>query len=201
MKLLIVDNYDSFTYNLYYYFCELGVRPQVVKNDFVKEIAESRDFLETFDAFVLSPGFGGPSDSGVCRDLIREFSTEKKILGVCLGCQCIASVFGGVVCEMPEPIHGKSLMCECLKNPLTDGLGRTFKVGLYHSLYVSDLGECEMLGFIRKWDKKIPMIIRHRECLVYGIQFHPESILQEGGKRILKNFLKLRRKDAGFKTV
>lgn len=191
MKLLLIDNYDSFTYNLYYYFCELGITPQVVKNDFVCDINEAKEFLDSFSAFVLSPGPGTPLESGVCLEIIKKYAGVKKILGVCLGHQCIATAFNGAVKQLPQPLHAKAMSCICTKSPFTKGLGNSFQVGLYHSLYVSNLGECEMLGYVEKWGIKIPMLLKHKHTLTYGVQFHPESILTHKGKKLLENFLTL----------
>lgn len=192
MKLLIVDNYDSFTYNLYYYFCELGIKPCVVENDFKKNIQDAQEFLNTFDYFVISPGFGSPKDSGLSIPIIQTFAPFKKILGVCLGHQCIAVAFGGFVIEMPNPLHAKNAICYFNKNPLCKNIKNPIKVALYNSLFVSDLGDCEMLGYSLLWNMKIPMILKHKFYNTYGIQFHPESILQENGKKILNNFLRLK---------
>ncbi|MGI0405979.1 anthranilate synthase component II [Helicobacter himalayensis] len=198
-KLLLIDNYDSFSFNLFYYFCELGVRPVVVKNDFAPKLTkEVRDFVADFEYIVISPGFGSPKDSLICLEILKEFSAHKKILGVCLGMQCIASVFGGKVSEMPSPMHAKSALCEFRENALTRGIPNPFKVGLYHSLFVEKCGECEILGFAKiAFDtskvctKDIPMILKHKEYSVYGVQFHPESLLSTYGKELLQNFLAL----------
>lgn len=185
-KLIIIDNYDSFTYNLYFYFCELGVKPVVVKNDFLP-LKKALKFIKKYDYIVISPGFGTPQDAGISKEVIKHFKKSKKILGVCLGHQCIAEAFGGEVKEMEAPLHAKSMECEFQKSKITKGLKKPLIVGLYHSLFVSDLGECELLGYTKE---KIPMIIKHKKYDIYGVQFHPESILQKQGKKILKNFLK-----------
>ncbi|MDE5592066.1 MAG: aminodeoxychorismate/anthranilate synthase component II, partial [Helicobacter sp.] len=176
----------SFTYNLYYYFQELGALIQVVKNDSLLQ----DDFVESFDFIVISPGFGSPKDSGSSLEILHKFS-HKKILGVCLGMQCIAESFGGKVEEMRSPMHAKTMICEFVPNPLCKFIKKPLQVALYHSLYVSKLGECQMLGFIIRDFVQIPMIIKHKNLDIYGVQFHPESILQVQGKQILKNFLEL----------
>lgn len=184
-KILLIDNYDSFTYNLYYYFLTLGAKIQVIKNDVTIE----KKFVESFSHLVISPGFGSPKDSGISLSILRNFP-HKKTLGVCLGMQCIAEVYGGKVEQMDTPLHAKSMLCEFIPNKLCQNITKPFKVALYHSLYVSKLGECQMLGFITKNHHKIPMIIQHKHFPLYGIQFHPESILQSQGKQLLHNFLK-----------
>ena len=186
-KLIIIDNYDSFTYNLYYYFCALGIKPVVVKNDFLP-LKEALNFIKKFEYIVISPGFGSPQDAGISKSVIKHFAKKKKILGVCLGHQCIAEVFGGEVKEMEVPLHAKQKQCDFKKSKLTKGLKKPLIVGLYHSLYVYNLGECKLLCAT---DEKIPMIIKHKKYKIYGVQFHPESILQKQGKKILKNFLKV----------
>ena len=187
MKILIIDNYDSFTYNLYYYLLELNVKPLVIKNDFNFDF----NFLDSFDAFIISPGFGSPLDSGISMDVIKEFAPRKKILGVCLGHQCIASAFGGKVEKMKKPLHAKNALCYFLPNELCKGIKNPFKVALYHSLFVSDLGDCDCLGYANIDNEKIPMILKHKSYRTYGVQFHPESILQNNGKILLSNFLSI----------
>ncbi|WP_299548052.1 aminodeoxychorismate/anthranilate synthase component II [uncultured Helicobacter sp.] len=192
MRVLLVDNYDSFTYNLDYYLKELGVKVCVVKNDFAP-ISKAVVFAEDFDCLMISPGFGSPLDSGISLELLKVFAPSKNILGICLGHQCIAQVFGGKVEKMQEPMHAKRTLCYHYPNALTQGIKNPFKVALYHSLYVSKLGDCEMLGYSILQGQKIPMLLKHKRYNTYGVQFHPESILQESGKRILKNFLKLKK--------
>ncbi|MCI5968881.1 aminodeoxychorismate/anthranilate synthase component II [Helicobacter sp.] len=191
MRVLLVDNYDSFTYNLEYYLKELGAKVCVVKNDFAP-IAEAIAFVESFDCLMISPGFGTPLDSGLSLELIQTFASWKNILGVCLGHQCIAQAFGGKVERMEKPMHAKNALCYFVPNALTKGIRNPFKIALYHSLYVSELGDCEMLGYSVVGEKKIPMVLKHKRYNTYGVQFHPESILQENGKKLLKNFLKLK---------
>lgn len=191
MKLLLIDNYDSFTYNIYYYLYELGIKPQVCKNDFAKSLQEVRDFVDSFDYIVISPGFGSPKDSGLSIPIIQAFAPHKKILGVCLGHQCIATAFGGKVEKMPTPMHAKSTSCFFTPNALCNGISSPFQVALYHSLFVSELGKCQELGFAHIKGLKIPMILKHKHYQTYGVQFHPESILGHNGKMILKNFLAL----------
>ena len=191
MRVLLVDNYDSFTYNLVYCLKGLGAKVCVVKNDFAT-LEQAVALAETFDALVISPGFGTPLDSGLSLELIKTFAPRKNILGVCLGHQCIAHVFGGRVERMESPMHAKSALCYHVPNALVRGITNPFEVALYHSLFVSDLGACVMLGYSIIGNKTIPMILKHRHFNTYGVQFHPESILQECGKKLLKNFLHLK---------
>ena len=191
MRVVLVDNYDSFTYNLEYYLKELGAKVCVVKNDFAP-LEEAIEFVESFDVLMISPGFGTPLDSGLSLKLIETFAPKKNILGVCLGHQCIAQVFGGTIERMEKPMHAKKAQCYFLPNALLRGLKSPFEVALYHSLFVKELGECDMLGYAFIGDKKIPMLLKHKHYNTYGVQFHPESILQQQGKKILNNFLHLK---------
>lgn len=189
-RLLIIDNYDSFTFNLVYYFCELGIQPMVVKNDFAPTLTKkTREFIDSFEYLVISPGFGSPKDSGICMEILRVFGRYKKILGVCLGMQCIAQAFGGEIAQLPSPLHAQTALCNFLPNPLCKGISSPLKVGLYHSLFVKSLGECQLLGYIQFQNPQIPMILKHKALAIYGIQFHPESLLSKKGKKLLQNFL------------
>lgn len=190
-KVLLVDNYDSFTYNIVYYLKELGIKVKVVKNDFAK-LEEAIKFACGFHALIISPGFGTPLDSALSIELIKALAPKMKILGICLGQQCIAAAFGGKVEKMPSPCHARSLECELVgQNELFAGIKKPFKVALYNSLCVSKLGECELLATSQINGQKIAMAIKHKNYKCYGVQFHPESILTKQGKKIFKNFLKL----------
>ncbi len=185
--LIIIDNYDSFTYNLVQYFGELGVSPTVFRNDAVD--------LEALEALcpgylVISPGPGRPEDAGISADAIRRFAGRVPILGVCLGHQAIGQVFGGEVVRAPRPIHGKTSAVDHDGRGLFEGLRGPLTVGRYHSLVVSEHAlppALEVCG--RAADDGTVMALRHREWPVFGVQFHPESVLTMDGRHLLRNFL------------
>ena len=187
--LLVIDNYDSFTYNLVQYFGELGATIEVRRNDRVT-IDEIQSKLRP-DRIVISPGPGTPDDAGVSLQVIKHFAGRLPILGVCLGHQAIGQAFGGRVVRAPVLMHGKtSEICHDSKT-IFQGLENHFNAGRYHSLVVEreSLPEClEVSAFTRD---DVIMGLRHREMKVEGIQFHPESILTSCGKKLLENFLNL----------
>jgi len=186
--MLMIDNYDSFTYNLVQYLSELGERLVVKRNDQitvagVKRLAPS--------SIVISPGPGRPSDAGVSNDLITTFAGTIPILGVCLGHQCIGEVFGGDVVRAKRPMHGKTSRIFHAKSPLFAGLPNPFEATRYHSLIVKrDTLPKELTVTAWTQEKEI-MGLQHKHFPVYGVQFHPESILTSVGKDLLRNFLKL----------
>ncbi len=186
MRVLLIDNYDSFTYNLYQYLCELGADVTVVRNDAitVDEVrALSPDFI------VISPGPGVPRDAGISVDLVRELGASTPILGVCLGHQAITEAYGGVVTRAPELMHGKaSPIFHDAKGVFAD-LPSPFSAIRYHSLCAAPEAVPEVLEVTARSDSGVIMAVRHREHRVYGVQFHPESILTEHGKELLANFL------------
>ena len=187
--LLVIDNYDSFTYNLVQYLGELGATIEVRRNDQVT-IDEIESKLRP-ERIVISPGPGTPDDAGVSLEIIKHFGGRMPILGVCLGHQAIGQAFGGRVVRAPVLMHGKaSEVCHDGKT-IFQGLEDHFKAGRYHSLIVEreSLPDClEVSAFTRD---DVIMGVRHREMQVEGIQFHPESILTGCGKRLLENFLNL----------
>jgi len=188
--LIVIDNYDSFTYNLVQYFGELGVSPAVFRND-----AVDVDQLEALkpDHVVISPGPGRPEDAGISPDVIRRFAGKVPVLGVCLGHQAIGMVFGGRVVRAPKPVHGKTSVVEHDGHGLFEGLRGPLTVGRYHSLVVAeeDLpGDLVVCG--RAMDDGSVMALRHRDWPVFGVQFHPESILTSDGRHLLRNFLNVR---------
>ncbi|WP_086233568.1 anthranilate synthase component II [Campylobacter devanensis] len=191
MRVLLIDNYDSFTYNIVYYLKELGAKVKVVKNDFAKA-KKAIKYANKFDKIIISPGFGTPDDSGVCMDIIKALGAKKQILGICLGHQCLAKTFGAEVVRMPRPFHGVSVECEFSKSTLFKGVKKPLKIALYNSLCVENTAEFDILADIKVENKSIIMAIKHKKYSCYGVQFHPESILQEQGKKILKNFLNLK---------
>ena len=191
MRVLLIDNYDSFTYNIVYYLKELGAKVKVVKNDFAKA-KKAIKYANKFDKIIISPGFGTPDDSGVCMDIIKALGAKKQILGICLGHQCLAKAFSAEVVRMPRPFHGVSVECEFKKSTLFKGVKKPLKIALYNSLRVVNTAEFDILADIKVENKGIIMAIKHKKYSCYGVQFNPESILKAKGKKILKNFLNLK---------
>jgi anthranilate synthase/aminodeoxychorismate synthase-like glutamine amidotransferase len=190
--LLVIDNYDSFTYNLVQYLGELGETPVVRRNDAVtvEEVGEMRP-----DAIVLSPGPCTPADAGVTVPVIRRWGATIPTLGVCLGHQAIGEAYGGRVVRAGRVMHGKTSAITHDGSPLFDGLPSPMTVMRYHSLVVErdSLPDDLVVNAVAADDPDEIHAMRHREHPVWGVQFHPESILTEGGKRILQNFLALAR--------
>jgi anthranilate synthase component 2 len=186
--LFVLDNYDSFTYNLVQYLGELGATLTVRRNNQVT--LEELDAMQP-DRIVISPGPGRPEDAGITVDLIRRFAGRVPILGVCLGHQAIGQAFGGKVVRAPKPMHGKTSTIEHDGGGIFQGIAGPFVASRYHSLVVSDdafPGELEIAA--RTGDDRTIMALRHRRLPVHGVQFHPESILTGEGRHILRNFLK-----------
>ncbi len=185
MTVLLVDNYDSFTYNLAQYLGELGAELLVRRNDAIS-VEDVRELAPSH--IVISPGPGDPDDGGISNDLIREFGPATPILGVCLGHQCIGHVYGGQVSRAPRLMHGKTSAIYHRGKGLFDGIPSPFRATRYHSLIVEEpLPEVlAVTAFTREGEL---MGVQHREYPVVGVQFHPESILTEHGKRLLRNFL------------
>ncbi len=183
--LVMIDNYDSFTYNLVQYFGELGAEIRVFRNDEVT-LDEIRALSPTH--IVISPGPGNPDDGGISNEVLREFGPTTPILGVCLGHQCIGQVYGGKVNRAPRLMHGKTSSVYHNGKGLFDGVPSPFKATRYHSLIVEEPlpDVLQVTAFTR--DGEV-MGLRHKQYPTMGVQFHPESILTEHGKRILQNFL------------
>jgi anthranilate synthase component 2 len=188
MRVTLIDNYDSFTYNLYHYLGELGARMEVRRNDAVS-VADV--LAEEPDAVVLSPGPCTPNEAGICLDLIRAASETTPILGVCLGHQAIGQAFGGDVVRAPEPLHGKLSLIRHQGRSVFRGLNHSFRATRYHSLIVSRETLPETLEVTAETEDGLIMGLAHRERPVHGVQFHPESIASENGHQILANFLLL----------
>jgi anthranilate synthase/aminodeoxychorismate synthase-like glutamine amidotransferase len=184
--VLLIDNYDSFTYNLYQYLCELGARVSVVRNDAIS-VEEARALAPDF--IVISPGPGTPREAGISVKLIRALGAEIPILGVCLGHQAIAEAFGGTVGRAPELMHGKASRIQHTGAGVLDGLPNPFTAIRYHSLCAEPESLPDSLEVTARSESGVIMAIRHRRYPVEGVQFHPESILTEGGKQLLANFL------------
>jgi para-aminobenzoate synthetase component II len=185
--ILLLDNYDSFTYNLAQFLGQLGEKLEVVRNDQITldEIAARKP-----DRIVISPGPGTPDDSGICLDVIRRFSGQVPILGVCLGHQAIGQAFGGKVIRAPEIMHGKTSRIHHDSKTIFKNLPQDFVATRYHSLIVEEKSFPAELEISAKTDGII-MGLRHRHMRVEGVQFHPESVLTDVGMQLLKNFLSL----------
>jgi anthranilate synthase/aminodeoxychorismate synthase-like glutamine amidotransferase len=185
--IAVIDNYDSFTYNLVQYFGELGAEVCVYRNDAVTPAA-----LEAQDPshIVISPGPGDPSDAGISNEVIRSLGGKRPLLGVCLGHQCIGETFGGQVVRAPRLVHGKTSPIYHRGGRLFDGVPSPFPAARYHSLVVAE-PVAEALEITAYTAEGEVMGLRHRELPIYGVQFHPESILTTHGKQILRNFLAL----------
>lgn len=186
MKTVIIDNYDSFTYNLSHLVKELGADVTVYRNDKF-EMSQ----LEAFDKIILSPGPGIPSEAGLLLDVIKTYAGRKPILGVCLGHQAIGEVFGGKLTNLKDVYHGVATPVTLTTDDyLFEGLGNTFEVGRYHSWVVDTDGFPDCLEVTSVSEEGFIMSLRHREYDIRGIQYHPESVLTPGGKTIIKNWLK-----------
>jgi anthranilate synthase component II len=186
--LLLVDNYDSFTYNLYQYLCELGADVQVRRND-----AVTPDDVAALapERLVISPGPGAPAGAGVSLALIRRFGGQIPILGVCLGHQCIGEAYGGRIVRAPELRHGKTSPVYHDGRGVLSGLAEPFRAVRYHSLIVERDSLPACLEVSAWTEDGLIMGLRHRELAVEGVQFHPESVMTEDGYRLLANFLGL----------
>ena len=185
MKIVIIDNYDSFTYNLSHLVKELGADVSVVRNDQF-ELPD----LEPYDKIILSPGPGIPSEAGLLLDVIRTYAGRKPILGVCLGHQAIGEVFGARLEKLSEVFHGVATPCRIISNdPVFSGLPTEITIGRYHSWVVSSQNLPDCLEVTAVSDEGQIMALRHRDFDIHGIQFHPESVLTPNGKEIIKNFL------------
>ncbi len=181
--MLIIDNYDSFTYNIVQYLKLLGQNTIVIKNDelTLEEIKQIK-----FSRILLSPGWGNPENSGVTMDVIDYYKDKKSILGVCLGMQCLAKYFGADIVKAPEPFHGKNSNIYFDKDfELFEGFNQGFSATRYHSLMVKN---CPYIK--AKTKDGIPMALKIKDLPLYGVQFHPEAILTENGIKIFENWIK-----------
>ncbi|HVE58106.1 MAG TPA: aminodeoxychorismate/anthranilate synthase component II [Pyrinomonadaceae bacterium] len=187
--LLVIDNYDSFTYNLVQYLGELGAEMQIRRNDEVS-VDEIENDLKP-EKILISPGPGTPDDAGVSLEVLEKFGETIPILGVCLGHQAIGQIFGGKVIRAPEPIHGKPVeICHDGKT-IFSGLSYRFRAARYHSLVVERESLPETLEISATSPDGLIMALRHKTLKIEGVQFHPESILTKEGKKLLQNFLNL----------
>lgn len=187
MKLVVIDNYDSFTYNLVHLVKELGAEVDVKRNDQF-QLSE----LEPYDKIILSPGPGIPSEAGLLLDVIKTYAGRKPMLGVCLGHQAIGEVFGAKLENLSQVFHGVATPIKLLGNdPIFNGLPRRIVVGRYHSWVVSKDGFPDCLEITAESDDGEIMGLRHKDFDIRGIQFHPESVLTPEGKTIMRNWLNL----------
>lgn len=185
MKIVIIDNYDSFTYNLSHLVKELGAEVSVLRNDKFK-LPE----LENFDKIILSPGPGIPSEAGLLLDVIRTYAGKKPILGVCLGHQAIGEVFGGKLTNLSSVFHGVATPAHiCADDYIFEGLEKNIEVGRYHSWVVDTADFPKCLEVTSTSPEGYIMSLRHREYDIRGIQYHPESVLTKAGKTIIRNWL------------
>lgn len=187
MKILVLDNYDSFTYNLVHYLKELsGLNVDVFRNDEI-----SVDAVDAYDKILLSPGPGVPDSAGIMKELIARYGSKKSILGVCLGCQAISEVYGGSIYNLNKVFHGVCTPIKKLDNEeiLFAGVPDVFDAGRYHSWVVKKEDLPETLKITSEDEEGEIMGIRHKTFDVRGVQFHPESILTPEGKKMIKNWL------------
>jgi anthranilate synthase/aminodeoxychorismate synthase-like glutamine amidotransferase len=186
--ILIIDNYDSFVYNLDCYLNELGCETAVVRNDeiTVEEISQKKPA-----AIILSPGPCTPDEAGISVPLIQKYCRDIPILGVCLGHQCIANAFGGKIIRAEEAVHGRVSEIYHQEQFLFEGISSPFTATRYHSLIVDEVSLPEELTITARTDDGVPMSIQHSEFPLFGVQFHPESILTNYGHQLLANFLEL----------
>ncbi len=183
---ILIDNYDSFTYNLYHYLVELGAKVDVVRND---QITVDEVVARKPKGIIISPGPCTPNEAGICLELIEKTKSDIPIFGVCLGFQSIGQVFGGTVCRAPYVMHGKTSRISHNEKGIFAGLPSPYEATRYHSLIVerSTLPEC--LEVTAETEDGLIMGLQHKEYPLFGVQFHPESIASEHGHAVLKNFI------------
>ena len=186
-KILVIDNYDSFVYNLVQYLAQIGAEVQVWRNDDPR--FDDPGFARGFDGILLSPGPGTPEGAGVCVDVVRSQAGVVPIFGVCLGLQSIGVAYGGVVDRAPELLHGKTSLIEHQGRGVLAGLPQPFTATRYHSLAIEPASVPSVLEVTALTASGVVMAVRHRELAVEAVQFHPESVLTEGGYQMLANWL------------
>ncbi len=187
--IIMIDNYDSFTYNLYQYIGTINPDIEVYRND---KITVDEVLGKNPDHIILSPGPGFPESAGICIDLIKK-AGDIPILGVCLGHQAIGEAFGGKIVHAPRIMHGKSDVVEINEAcPIFGGIGKSTEVGRYHSLVIEEKSLPDCLEVTAKSDDGCIMGVKHKERPVYGIQFHPESVLTPNGMKMIENFLNVK---------
>ena len=186
MKVLLIDNYDSFTFNLYHYISSLNVKVNVVRNDKInsKEIIKKK-----YDKIVISPGPGNPNQSGNCIKILNSLYKEIPFLGVCLGHQIIGQVFGSKIVQARKLMHGKTSKIKSKKIGILKNLPNTFEATRYHSLIIDKKTVSKELEITAETEDGIIMAVQHKKFNIHGVQFHPESIKTKFGMKILKNFI------------
>lgn len=187
--MILIDNYDSFTYNVVQYLEELGIEPKIFEND--KVTIDELKSLD-FDSIIISPGAGNPNTAGISMAALEEFYKTKKILGICLGHQCIAKFFGANIAKSKNPTHGKtSKIFVCENSKLFKNLPKSFDGTRYHSLEVEKSSIPSSLKITAETQDGTIMALEHNTLPIYGVQFHPEAILTQYGHELLRNFIKI----------
>jgi len=188
MKILLIDNYDSFTYNLYHYISNFKKNVEVLRND---KIDGKTILKKKYDKIVISPGPGNPNQAGNCLKIVKEVHKKIPILGVCLGHQIIGQVFGGKIIEAKKIMHGKMSKISHNKKGIFKGVENNFLATRYHSLVIDNKNCPQSLQITAKADKNVIMAISHKSYNIHGVQFHPESINTKVGMKIIKNFVSI----------
>jgi anthranilate synthase/aminodeoxychorismate synthase-like glutamine amidotransferase len=186
MKILLIDNYDSFTFNLYHYISSLKVKVDVVRND---KINSNEILKKKYNRIVISPGPGNPNQSGNCINILKTLHKELPFLGVCLGHQIIGQVFGSKIIQAKKLMHGKTSKVNSKKIGILKNLPKTFEATRYHSLIIDKKTLSNQLEITAETDDGIIMSVQHKKYNIHGVQFHPESIKTRIGIKILKNFI------------
>ena len=188
MKIILIDNYDSFTFNLFHYLSSLKVSVDVIRND---KITSKEIIKKKYDKIVISPGPGNPDQSGNCLKIVKSLHTNIPILGVCLGHQIIGQVFGSKIIQAKKLMHGKTSKIVSRNSGILQNLPKEFEATRYHSLIIDKKTLSKDLEITAETKDGIIMGIQHKKCQVHGVQFHPESIKTKIGIKILKNFVKI----------
>ena len=186
MKIILIDNYDSFTFNLYHYLASLKVKVDVVRND---KITDKKIVKEKYNRIVISPGPGNPNQSGNCIKIVKSLYKKIPILGVCLGHQIIGQVFGSKIIQAKKLMHGKTSKIKSKKIGILKNLPKSFEATRYHSLIIDKKSLSKNLMITAETDDGLIMGVQHKEYNIHGVQFHPESIKTKLGIKILRNFI------------
>lgn len=192
--ILMVDNYDSFTYNLVHYLIEVGAQVEVIRND---EMSADKIDLSRYEGIVLSPGPCTPNEAGICLDLIEAAKDQCPILGVCLGHQSIGQAFGASIIRGEKPMHAVVSSIHHEGSALFKGIPSPFKATRYHSLIIDEASLSQDLQVLARSEDKVIQAVKHSRYPIYGVQFHPESIASEHGHQLMRNFLEICQGDAG----